>query len=472
MPRCVGRSATSTTPAPTRSARSSRSSRAQGRELVLSRRRSDASGTSSTPTGLTDKIGAERHLRRRRQDLIRRPCATRRQDRPLAAEPPPRTAAPTTRGAAEPRRTSPARPGGGAQRIPPAAHAAWQPAPDRPDPVALLEEQARDADPRARPGPLRPDGRLAVRLLPRRRAADGRRPRRHPDERDHGPALRRRPPLATSGCSRRRSATSFRHQRLRRDPPRAMGVGPQAARGAASSSPAGRAASTPTRRRHAATAAVRSYRTRMAEYAAMRAIDVYYARVDIATVLGLRRRSGRGRYLQSTVKSAAHHDALHELPKLTAVGPDGRRRIVDRPPVITHPARARADRSASTPQRLPRRRSRRTAACCSIGTSSSTPRSRSSASGASVSAAFAALSRRRRRRRPAVPPGQGGRGIGARAVPRAERASRSHGERVVTGQRRLQAASDILLGWTIGRAGRHCTSASSRTRRAARSSRR
>ncbi len=30
-----------------------------------------------------------------------------------------------------------------------------------------------------------------------------------------------------------------------------------------------------------------------------------------------------------------------------------------------------------------------------------------------------------------------------------------HGERVVVGQRRLQAASDILLGWTTGRRGRH-----------------
>ena len=30
-----------------------------------------------------------------------------------------------------------------------------------------------------------------------------------------------------------------------------------------------------------------------------------------------------------------------------------------------------------------------------------------------------------------------------------------HGERVVTGQRRLQAVSDILLGWIVGEQGRH-----------------
>ena len=31
----------------------------------------------------------------------------------------------------------------------------------------------------------------------------------------------------------------------------------------------------------------------------------------------------------------------------------------------------------------------------------------------------------------------------------------SHGARVVAGQRRLQAASDVLLGWTVGTLGRH-----------------
>ena len=39
--------------------------------------------------------------------------------------------------------------------------------------------------------------------------------------------------------------------------------------------------------------------------------------------------------IQSTVKAAEHHDALHELPKLTAVA-NGHRSIVDRPPVIVH----------------------------------------------------------------------------------------------------------------------------------------
>ena len=61
---------------------------------------------------------------------------------------------------------------------PRSSHAAWRPAADRPDPVALLEEQAREPRPRARPDPPRPHAGLALHLLPRRRLHHGGRPRR------------------------------------------------------------------------------------------------------------------------------------------------------------------------------------------------------------------------------------------------------------------------------------------------------
>ena len=51
--------------------------------------------------------------------------------------------------------------------VPRESHAAFSPSPDRPDPIALLEEQARPGC-RTGPDPLRPDAGLAVRLLPRR----------------------------------------------------------------------------------------------------------------------------------------------------------------------------------------------------------------------------------------------------------------------------------------------------------------
>ena len=49
--------------------------------------------------------------------------------------------------------------------------------------------------------------------------------------------------------------------------------------------------------------------------------------------------------------------------------------------------------------------------------------------------------------RPALPPGQGGRTVGARAVRSAAASTANHGQRVVEGQRLMQAASDIFLGW-------------------------
>ncbi len=86
--------------------------------------------------------------------------------------------------------------------------------------------------------------------------------------------------------------------------------------------------------RHAVHRAMRSYRERMTAYAAMRSIDVYYSSVAVASILTYVDKRARP-MIETAVRSAAHHDSLHELPKLTAVI-DGNRRIVDRPPVIVH----------------------------------------------------------------------------------------------------------------------------------------
>ena len=55
-----------------------------------------------------------------------------------------------------------------------------------------------------------------------------------------------------------------------------------------------------------------------------------------------------------------------------------------------------------------------------------------------------------RRARPALPAGQGGNLLGAGGPPARSRYPQ-HGQRVVHGQRMMQAASDIYLGWTKGR---------------------
>jgi hypothetical protein len=67
-------------------------------------------------------------------------------------------------------------------------------------------------------------------------------------------------------------------------------------------------------------------------------------------------------YLETTVQSAAHHDALHELPKLTAVRAGGLS-DVDHPDDLSRSAGQLADRASVWRHR---RRSRRTVATCSM----------------------------------------------------------------------------------------------------------
>ncbi|MFI5225052.1 MAG: DUF2252 domain-containing protein [Candidatus Limnocylindrales bacterium] len=202
---------------------------------------------------------------------------------------------------------------------------------------------------------------------------------------------------------------------------------------------------------HTVHAAVRTYRERMAEYASMRAIDIFYARVDAASILAYVDKRARP-FLQSTVKSASHHDALHELPKLTEVGPDGERRIVDHPPVIRHvdveiPFQQAALESyidtLQEDRRLLVERYRLVdAALKVVGV------------GSVGLGAYACLL-----------DGGGGEDPLFLQVKQAEASVyerflgpseySDHGQRVVIGQRCLQAVSDILLGWTTGPHGRN-----------------
>jgi uncharacterized protein (DUF2252 family) len=203
--------------------------------------------------------------------------------------------------------------------------------------------------------------------------------------------------------------------------------------------------------RHAARAAAGSYRTRMAEYAGMRAIDVYYSRVDvsgIATYVDKRARP----YLEETVREAAHHDTVHELPKLTELV-DGRRRIIDVPPTIYHPAWADADvpSDALAAYRLTLQEDRRVLfdryelidiAVKVVGVGS---------------VGLVALAVLFGGGHPDDPLLLQVKEAEASVLERflAPSEYTNHGERVVAGQRRLQAASDVMLGWSQGRLGRH-----------------
>ena len=219
--------------------------------------------------------------------------------------------------------------------------------------------------------------------------------------------------------------------------------------------------------RHMVHRAMRSYRERMAGYATMRAIDVYYARVDATGILAYADKRSRA-MLEGTVKSTAHHDAVHELPKLTTLV-DGKRRIVEHPPTLIKLRDMTHLLADVGPARVPRD---------AAGGPAGPPRP--------VSAGGLRAQGRRRRqrrarglrrpvhrrlgRRSAVPPGQAGGGVGLRAVSRTERRTRA----TASGSSRASVASrQPATSSSAGRSASEAstpTSGSSRTRRAARSS--
>ena len=336
------------------------------------------------------------------------------------------------------------------KRVPPSAFAAWRPAPDRPDPLALLAEQAQ--------------GRIPS-LVPIRygRMAAG------PFEFLRGAAL----PMAADLASLPRTDISVQlagdahlgNFGLFASPERDLMFdvndfdetypGPwewDVLRLVASVAVAARSRRfTPHEGRHAVHAAVRSYRDRIHEYASMRAIDIYYAKVDAAEILSFVDHRGRP-YLEATIKAAGHHDALHELPRITT-GTGTALRIVDRPPIITHAPEASSPLAVATlaEYRSTLQEDRR------VLLDHYDP----------VDAALKVV-------------GVGSVGLGAWVVLllgddaddplflQVKEAQASvlerfagtpgpehHGRRVVVGQRRLQAASDVLLGWSTGPSGRH-----------------
>ncbi len=90
--------------------------------------------------------------------------------------------------------------------------------------------------------------------------------------------------------------------------------------------------------RDSALAAARSYRQHMAAYAEMRELDVWYSRVvadDVLRVLRSTKRAPRDNRVRAALAKARSRDNLHAAGKMTEIV-DGVRRIVDQPPLIMH----------------------------------------------------------------------------------------------------------------------------------------
>jgi uncharacterized protein (DUF2252 family) len=193
----------------------------------------------------------------------------------------------------------------------------------------------------------------------------------------------------------------------------------------------------------AARAAVRSYRERMAAFAGMGHLDVWYMQLEVDELLATLRKADARRVQSKVVSKAEQATSLGELGKLTTLV-DGQRRILDSPPLIEHvPSTApvanvvrRYVRSLPDERRMLIARysamdwARKVVGVGSVGTddvivllvgdSDADPLFlQVKEAQASVLEPYAGKS-----------------------------AYVNHGERVVEGQRLMQAASDIFLGWT------------------------
>lgn len=191
--------------------------------------------------------------------------------------------------------------------------------------------------------------------------------------------------------------------------------------------------------------AVRAYRERMNELGPQSPLDVWYDRVDVKRVLAIARQE-RAKDLEEAlcVAKVRHRTSLGALPKLTAmVG--GRRRIVDRPPLIVHDAIEDCDAEkmlaryvgSLPPDRRPLLErwtivdaARKVVGVGSVGTR-----------------CYLVLLMDHDGRTPLFL--QLKEANEAVTAPHAGPSEFTHqGQRVVVGQRLMQAASDIFLGWT------------------------
>jgi uncharacterized protein (DUF2252 family) len=198
--------------------------------------------------------------------------------------------------------------------------------------------------------------------------------------------------------------------------------------------------------------AVRSYREHMREYARMRALDVWYSHLDAEIFIAEAKTAAARKRWKQVEKSAAMQTAEHVFPKITAPK-NGRLRILDLPPLVYHPAGIarigkhvrnmfeRYRRSLPEERRVILDRyhivdiARKVVGVGSVGTRCAVALLMAGADDplflqfkeavASALAPYAGKSR-----------------------------YENHGERVVTGQRMLQSASDIFLGWARDDEGR------------------
>ncbi|MEV6977717.1 DUF2252 domain-containing protein [Kitasatospora sp. NPDC093806] len=342
-------------------------------------------------------------------------------------------------------------------RVPRSAHGRWIPAADRPDPVRVLEQQAEDR--LADLGPIR-YGRMAESPFAYLRGAAAVMAADLAAGPDTG--------LTVQLCG----DAHLLNFGVYASPERALLFdvndfdetypGPfewDVKRLAASVAVAARDNGHDEEHAHrAAFAAAHGYAVAMRRLAGLGELDVWYARIDTADLVPLVRKSRR-RQVEAGLDKARRRTNLQAFGKLTEKGEDGRRRIIDDPPLIEPVPRDelrrvgkifsdyRATLAEDRRVLLDRFRlvdaARKVVGVGSVGTR-----------------CFILLLDGRDPGDPLfLQLKEAGRSVLEDYLPdtrpTAEAPVAHGGRRVVTGQHLMQAASDIFLGWTTGPAGRH-----------------
>jgi uncharacterized protein (DUF2252 family) len=208
--------------------------------------------------------------------------------------------------------------------------------------------------------------------------------------------------------------------------------------------------------RDAVLACVRSYRERMAEYSDMPVLAVWYSSIDVEKMIATFKDKEAGQRARKRIAGARAHNVLeHDFPKLAAAAGHAPT-IKDNPPLIYH-LRGKAEKELD-----------RRARAALAGYRTSLPDDRRvlidryeikdyaiKVVGVGSVGTFCAIALlmaseqdplflQVKEARPSVLEAYAGKSI----YP-------NHGQRVVNGYRLMQSASDIFLGWTEGRLGRH-----------------
>src|SRR5262249_11093234 len=207
--------------------------------------------------------------------------------------------------------------------------------------------------------------------------------------------------------------------------------------------------------RDAARACVRSYRKHMARLASLTAIEVWYERIDVDQLLSSLPETQSAKQASAEIHPPPHGGPDHDSPKL-AEQLGGRAPIRDHIPLISHPRRAEARELVDHLKHAFRsyRNSLVDDRRVLLDQYELTDHAVKVVGVGSVGTRCGII---------LLMPGPHDPLFLQIKEPTtsglepylAKSQYTNHGERVVTGQRLMQAASDMFLGWTGGRAGRH-----------------